>query len=127
MGEIRGKITDAKTFSLLDYTTIVVKQDGIVKASTSSNECGDYSINNLPAGEYTLEVSYIGYTKCQVNGVLVKTGDITFWNLQLNINHQASFIDDGDFCGLRYIKLINETDNITTIKSKDILRLPMRD
>lgn len=102
-GEIRGKVTDAKAKSILDYATIVVRQDGIVKASTSSDDNGDYVIKYLPAGEYTLEVTYIGYTKYITSGIVVKSEAITFWNCQLSINNHTVFIDDGDFCRLPYL------------------------
>lgn len=125
-GEIRGTTKDAKSFEILDYATIVIKQDGILKASTSSDENGKYIITNLPAGEYTMEVTFIGYTKYVVFGVKVNSGAITFVNCQLKIKSEEYIIDDGCWFTL-CIPLINETDNKRTLYSKDILRMPMRD
>lgn len=124
-GQLMGKIKDAKTQSILDYATIVVKQDGFVKASTCSDEYGDYTIANLPAGEYTLEVSYVGYTKYIINGIKVNSQAITLFNCVLKEKDEENSIDD--FCGLHYVKLIDETDNKRTMQSDEILKLPIRD
>lgn len=124
-GQLMGKIKDAKTLSILDYATIVVKQDGIVKASTSSDEYGDYTIVNLPAGEYTLEVSYVGYSKYVVYGIKVTSQAITFFNCELKVieYHSDCLIYIHTPCK----KLIDETDNKRTMQSDEILKLPMRD
>ena len=124
-GQLMGKIKDAKTQSILDYATIVVKQDGFVKASTSSDEYGDYTIANLPAGEYTLEVSYVGYTKYIVNGININSEAITLFNCELKVTENLS--DCPIYIPTTYKKIIDETDNKRKIQSDEILTLPQRD
>ncbi len=84
-GEIRGKVTDKKTRSALDYATVVVKKEGIVKASTSSDDNGNYFIKGIDPGEYDIEVSYVGYTKYMAEGITVNSSKITFWNIELSV------------------------------------------
>ena len=57
-GIITGKITDASDNQVLIGATISIKNS---KVKTLSDVDGTYHIGNLAAGEYTLEISYIGY------------------------------------------------------------------
>jgi len=124
-GQLKGKIKDAKNQSILDYATLVVKQDGVIKAFATSDENGDYTIANLPAGEYTLEVSYVGYSKYVVYGIKVTSQAITFFNCELKLIEYHS--DCLIYIHTTYKKIIDETDNKRTIQSDEILNLPMRD
>ena len=58
-GQIKGKITDAKTGEALIGANIMLK--GTTTGATT-NEEGEYFIEKLTAGTYTLVVKYIGYT-----------------------------------------------------------------
>ena len=124
-GLLKGKIKDAKTQSILDYATLVVKQDGVVKAFATSDEYGDYTIANLPAGEYTLEVSYVGYSKYVVYGIKVNSQAITFFNCELKVIEYHT--DCTTYIRFSCKKLIDEPDNKRTMQSNEILKLPLRD
>lgn len=126
-GEIRGKITDKKTRSALDYATIVVKKDGIVKASTSSDDNGNYFIKGIDPGEYDIEVSYVGYNKYLATGVRVTSATITFWNIELSVPSEEGHKIDVTVDIIAFKKkLIQEDGNTNTLTSKDLLRLPQR-
>ncbi len=125
-GEIRGKVTDKKTRSVLDYATVVVRKEGILKASTSSDDNGDYYIKGIDPGEYDVEVTFVGYKKYQATGIKVTSGTITFWNIEMSVKS-----DDGEELGgvdvIRFKKkLVEEDGNKNTLTSKDILKLPQR-
>ena len=57
-GSISGRVTDAKTGEALIHANVVIK--GTNFGSTTNNS-GDYSINFISPGTYTLQVSVIGY------------------------------------------------------------------
>lgn len=73
---LSGKITENNN-KLLAGATLRLK--GI--ATTTSNENGIYAFNNLPAGNYTLTVSYVGYQSL-AQSVTLKSNTV----LNLNLN-----------------------------------------
>lgn len=82
-GEIRGKIVDARTKKPLDYADIVVKKDGIVKGGGLSDDIGNYTVKPLEPGEYTVEVSFVGYNTRAYSGVVVTGNNISYVNVEL--------------------------------------------
>tara|TARA_R110001606_G_scaffold117794_1_gene247734 strand:- start:3471 stop:6392 length:2922 start_codon:yes stop_codon:yes gene_type:complete len=56
-GQVRGQLTDAGTQSPLLGAQITLVETGSV---TASQEGGRFTFRNVPAGKYTLKVSYIG-------------------------------------------------------------------
>ncbi|MBN1560942.1 carboxypeptidase-like regulatory domain-containing protein, partial [candidate division KSB1 bacterium] len=69
-GNITGKITEAGTNDVLPGANVTVQGTRIGAASGTN---GIYSISNLPAGNYTLVVSFMGY-KPQTKEVTVQAG-----------------------------------------------------
>jgi hypothetical protein len=127
-GEIRGKVSDKKTKSPLDYATVVLKRDGIVKSSTSSDENGNYLFKTLDPGEYQLEVSYVGYQKYTATNIMITSGSIKFWNIELQMmGDKDAGVDLGEvvIAGSKG-ELIDQDENKKTLSSKDILKLPQR-
>lgn len=55
---LRGKITDATTHQPLVGATVYIPE---LKAGTVSNAQGAYTLNNIPAGTYLVQVQYVGY------------------------------------------------------------------
>ncbi|MGD8778398.1 MAG: TonB-dependent receptor [Ignavibacteria bacterium] len=58
-GSIRGKVTDAKTGESLMGANIILKETG---TGVAANENGEYSLEKLSPGNYTLVIKYIGYS-----------------------------------------------------------------
>lgn len=125
-GEIRGKVVDHKTKSALDYATLVLKQDGQVKGSTSSDENGNYMFRALLPGEYRIEVSYVGYLKYTVTELMVTANTIKFHNVELH-SMDVNSLELGEVL-IRGGKtdLIQQDENKKTISSKEILKSPSR-
>jgi len=61
---LQGNIKDAKTKELLEFATVMLKNDS-VQLHAITDAKGFFSMNNVPAGSYTLNVSFIGYTTLQ--------------------------------------------------------------
>ncbi|EAP88497.1 TonB-dependent receptor [Croceibacter atlanticus] len=76
---IQGHITDADQKPLSGVNVLIAQ----LNTGTQSNEQGDFSIENLSAGNYTLTISYLGF-KTQSKQVSVQNdGVLTLGNIVL--------------------------------------------
>ena len=76
---IQGHITDADQKPLSGVNVLIAQ----LNTGTQSNEQGDFSIENLSAGNYTLTISYLGF-KTQTKQVSVQNdGVLTLGNIVL--------------------------------------------
>ncbi len=55
---VTGKVTDARTDANLKGALVTIEQTG---QSTSTDDLGEFRFSSVVAGEYTLQVSYLGY------------------------------------------------------------------
>ena len=73
-GTISGKIIDNENKEPLGFVTVALYPQGssIPTSGCSSNDDGTFLINNVKAGDYTLQISFVGYLtdsrKITVNG-----------------------------------------------------------
>lgn len=58
---LQGNIKDAKTNELLEFATVLLKNDSVQLHAISDTK-GSFSIKNVPTGIYSLSISFIGYT-----------------------------------------------------------------
>ena len=79
-GTILGKVTDTATNEELIGANIFLEGTTIGAASDIE---GNYYIKNVPAGEYTLIASMIGYSKLTVTKLEIKPGDSKQLDLSL--------------------------------------------
>ena len=86
-GKISGKIIDATTGETLPGATAVI--EGTTKGAAADFD-GNFSLNNLSVGTYTLVISYITYETKKIAGVKVKENDVTVLNLTLNQSSAAT-------------------------------------
>ena len=78
-GNIQGSITDNKKAPLELVNIILYKTN--LKATTNSN--GQYSINNIPAGNYQIIISHIGYRSIK-QYIRVKNDETAEFSYTLN-------------------------------------------
>jgi len=83
-GTIKGKIYDKATKEPLPFASVVAESNGANKGGSQSDFDGEYTIKPLPAGEYTVKVSYVGYNDLVITGVVVSVDKITFSDLSLS-------------------------------------------
>ncbi|MFT3823851.1 MAG: TonB-dependent receptor [Chitinophagaceae bacterium] len=82
-GVIKGTITTSDN-QPADGVTVFVKG---TRRTAVTQEDGSFTIRNLAAGQYTLEISLIGYTPVQQN-VNVEHNKTTYVKLQLTLSNQ---------------------------------------
>lgn len=78
-GTLKGQITDNTTGEGLFHAIITVNSDapGFKLQGTVADENGNYRIENLPKGIYTVKFSYVGFTSfIKVDFVLDETDEI---------------------------------------------------
>ena len=85
-GKITGKVTDSVTKQPVDYATVSVFKQGSTSpfngASTDIN--GNFAIDNIPAGDYSITVEFLGYKKKRVAHVVVSSGAAPMGNVLLS-------------------------------------------
>jgi TonB-dependent receptor len=81
MGIVSGKIIDGATGEPLFGANAYLINTNF---GTAADLEGNYRIANVPAGTYTLRVTYVGYERKEVTGVSVKAGDVVKLDLALN-------------------------------------------
>ncbi len=77
---IRGKVTDASTGEELPGTNILIV--GSSKGTTTDFD-GNYALNKLQAGTYTLQCSFISYQTKELQNITVKDGEVKIINIKL--------------------------------------------
>ncbi len=75
--KIKVHVTDKKTHEPLPFANVVAHYQGAQVAGTMTNVDGYAELDNLDAGEYTIEVVYMGYKDYSVYGVKVSNNMAT--------------------------------------------------
>jgi len=115
-GEITGKITDANTSEPLPSANITIK--GTYYGAISDMD-GNYKIQNVNPGSYTIEISLLGYKNVQVTGFKVNAGETS----KLNVKLEETVLSLGKevvIIGEKPLFNIEETQSTRSITSEDI-------
>ncbi len=83
-GKIKGVVIDAKNNDPLIGANVFILETAY---GAATNIDGEYSISNIPAGNYTLRVSYLGYEK---KDVPVKISPGKTLNLNIELQYSGS-------------------------------------
>jgi len=124
MGEIRGKVIDAKTKKPISYASITFELNGLVKGTTLSDDDGSYIQKTLQPGEYTIKVTYLGYRNAVITDVDVVSDQITFQNIPMESTDEGKVLDEVVI--KRKPPLVNPDQRGTTKGAKEIMALPQR-
>jgi len=73
-GTLEGVITDTKSSKPLAGAAIVLSPS---EAVTYSNELGYFSFRNLPAGEYKITITYVGYLPQTIDKIILQNAATT--------------------------------------------------
>src|SRR5688500_14117717 len=73
LGKIAGKVADEKTGDAIIGATVMVQGTG---KGTATDVDGRFTLE-VPAGQYTVEIRYIGYQPKDISEVVVKEGEVT--------------------------------------------------
>jgi TonB-dependent receptor len=119
---IEGKVTDASTGEALPGANIILAG---TSRGASSDRFGAYTINNVPVGKFTLNVSYIGYQDYSTDVNVTGTNRIV--NVDIALKLSAVKINEVVVNGLLQgqVKALNQqktSDNIMNVLSQEEMR-----
>lgn len=90
-GVISGKVIEAKKQIPIEYANIVLlsKVDGKMITGTVSDRNGDFTIKNIPNGNYEVKISFMGF-----KNKLIKNVEFTDEKVSFKLNEIALEIED---------------------------------
>lgn len=119
---ISGKVTDRKDQSELIGVTVLIKGTSF---GTATDARGRFSIKGIKPGEYSLEISYIGYKKIIQTGIKVAAGetkDLGTYQMQ----EATANIDEVVVVGKKPLIDIEKGQSINAISQENIELAPAR-
>ncbi len=78
---ISGKVTDSKN-QTIPYATVTIKEADAVVSGVLSDDNGEFSVKNLAAKNYTLEIQFMGY-KTYTTNVNLSNGSVNLPKITL--------------------------------------------
>ncbi|WP_299568375.1 TonB-dependent receptor [uncultured Pedobacter sp.] len=92
LSSIKGKVVDADTQAPLAGATLYISD---LKASTSTNNNGEFTFNNVPSkGKFLLEVRYLGY-KTSSRLIDLATQQVIIFALETSVIESAEVVITG--------------------------------
>ena len=119
---ITGKVLDKKDQSELIGVTVLVKGTSL---GTATDGNGQFTIRGIKPGEYSIELSYIGYKKIIQTGVKLKSGeqrDLGTFQMQ----EATANIDEVVVLGKKPLIDIEKGQSVNTINQENIELAPAR-
>lgn len=118
-GKLKGKITD-ETGAPLEFATIKVVENGVVKGGANADENGEYSISPLTPGTYTIKATYAGNTVeiPNITIIALKTSEVNV-TIQQGVELQTLVI--------RETIPIDQTTTGGTLTGDDVQQIGIRD
>ena len=80
MSGLKGTITDSETGETLPNVGITLVGTYL---SAVTNFNGDYYIPQVPSGDFSIKVQFIGYGTQVINGIRLEKGEIKILNVKL--------------------------------------------
>ena len=113
-GKVKGFIYDKKTDQPIPFANVALKG---TKLGAVANEDGYFVINNVPAGQYTLVVSFLGYEPFD-KIVLVKPGLIT--SEKIYLSESTEILEDVVVSAERQERDTKVLTGVVSLDSKEI-------
>lgn len=121
-GTITGKIIDSKRNETLVGVTIVVKG---ANYATQTNADGIFNLKNIKAGEYNIEIKYLGFKTILKTEVKVTAGQATnIGTIEMTI--ASTNIDEVVILGKKPLIDVDRPQTINTINQDNIDLAPSR-
>ncbi len=118
---IKGKVIDKSTGEPLPSANIHLVE---VKRGTITKSDGTFIIDKIPAGDYTLEVSYIGYKKVRKK---VKVNPDEVVNVNIELEQGVVSLQEVVIIGSMYEKSLFEIHQPIAVLDEDKLGMRMSD
>ena len=118
-GTLTGRVTDAQTGETLIGANVVITGTTL---GAATNIDGEYRINGVPVGDYSITASYIGYPPYTYEDVTINSGSTRELNFDLNSESLETVV-------VEYERPIIQRDAIGTprvVSGEELENLPIR-
>jgi TonB-linked SusC/RagA family outer membrane protein len=119
-GNITGKVTDAQSGETVPGANVLLVE---ITRGTATSVDGDYTIEDVPVGTYTLRVSFVGYTTYEQQ-VQIQAGETLTHNVELGAANLG--LDEVIVTGYGTQTKRELTGSISTVSSEDIEGVPVQ-
>lgn len=119
-GAISGQVTDGETGETIPGANILLVE---IERGAATDMDGNYEITNVPAGEYTVTVTFVGYRTYRET-VQVEAGQTLDYNIELQVG--AVGLDEVVVSGYAATTQRELTGAISSVRSRDIADVPLQ-
>jgi outer membrane receptor protein involved in Fe transport len=120
-GRISGRVVDAKQEPLIGANVAIPA----LKLGAVTDAEGRYIIPNIPAGEYEVRFTFLGYRAVTVQAVNVAADQVT--RLDQTMAEAPVEMEEIVVSAERPVVDVNLTSNLASVTRKDIQQLPVQD
>ncbi len=120
-GRIAGRVLDAKKQPLAGVTVAMVG----VQLGAMSDESGQYTINNIPAGAYGVRAGLVGYRAVTTTNVIVSADETT--RLDLVLEEAPVQMQEVVVSAKRPVIEVHRTSTVAIVPREDIQKLPVQE
>lgn len=121
-GSLKGTITDKEDGSPLIGVNVLIRGTTF---GTASDLDGNYQINNIRPGEYTIEFRYVGFERIVMTGIEIKSGETTEIDVQMGVQAITSE-DEVTIIGERPIFDVEQSSTSTRVSRDQIEAAPVQ-
>ncbi len=118
-GIIKGEVIDKETKTPIPGVSVLISG---TKTGTNSNPDGNFTIKNVPVGDYTLHFNCIGYEPLAKTDIIVKPQRITYVQASLKIS--PVILDDVVVSGGYFSQQENQPTSAINFSAEEIRRAP---
>lgn len=124
-GTLKGTIKDAETGEPIPFANIVLELGGTQVGGTTSDFDGNYTIKPVPPGKYDLKATFVGYKTQLIQGIVVSSDQITFYDIKMSSSAQQ--LEEVEITSYK-VPLIDkdQTSSGATVTSEEIEKMPNR-
>jgi outer membrane receptor protein involved in Fe transport len=120
-GRIAGRILDVKKQPLAGVTVGMVG----VQLGAITDETGQFSILNIPAGPYTVRASLVGYRPVVTTNIIVSADETT--RLDLTLEEAPVQMTEVVVTAKRPVVEIHRTSTVAIVPREEIQKLPVQE
>ncbi|NGP87871.1 SusC/RagA family TonB-linked outer membrane protein [Fodinibius halophilus] len=118
-GTLKGTVTDAKTGDTVPAANVLLLK---INKGTATDVDGNYSISNIPAGSYTLRITFVGY-KTYSKEVTISPNETLVHDAVLETD--AVGLDEVVVTGYTEQSRKRLTGSITTVQADELESIPV--
>jgi hypothetical protein len=82
-GNLTGKIVDQSSRLVIPFGSVRLSKDGKIAGTATANIDGQYKLEKIPSGTYSLQVSCVGYDSLHISDVTINENRKLTMNLEV--------------------------------------------